>query len=86
MKNKVSYNKIQNRKGISLITLGVVIGILVVVALVAIGLSWYFKRDAILAKKEEMYVSDRNMVQEALVKAAMQVQEKYNVTVSISSF
>jgi len=86
MKNKISIeNKnIKRKEGISLITLGIIIGVLVVVALVAIGLSWYFKRDAIRAKKEEMYKSDRNTVQEALVKAATQVQEKYNVTVSIS--
>lgn len=86
MKNKIiiENNKVRRKKGISLITLGVIIGILVVVALVAIGLSWYFKRDAIRARKEEMYKNDRNMVQEALVKAATQVQEKYNVTVSIS--
>lgn len=81
---KQENNKISRKKGISLITLGVIIGILVVVSLVAIGLSWYFKRDAILAKKEEIYMNDRNMVQEALIKAAMQVQEKYNVTVNIS--
>lgn len=77
-------NLLREKKGISFITLGIVIGVLVIVAIIAIGLSYFLKRDTIQAKKEEMYQNDRNAVQEALLNAAIQVQEKYKVTVVIS--
>lgn len=75
---------IEKKQGISLITFGIIIGVLVVIAAAAFGLSWWLKRDTIEAKKVEMYINDRNTVQEALMRAANQVQEKYKVTVNIS--
>lgn len=75
--------RINNKKGISLVTLCVIIGILIVLAVIAGVLTWFFRKDAIEAKKVEMYIADRNKVQQALVEATTKVQQKYNVTVSV---
>lgn len=76
--------EVRKRQGMSLISFGIIIGVLIVIAVAAFGLSWYLKKDTIEAKKVEMYINDRNTVQETLMKAANQVQEKYKVTVTIS--